>query len=268
MDMNDQLIANEEEKLRLMEEIDVSTLEILQKRQTAVDLQADLNMLKETYTGLKQDIKQLDQQAEFLKGRVRECEDEFDQMQEVVSLKQLEIEQLEKQAGVKAPNIKPKIEVKMSSSAYYRAIKGDLVDEMVGNLLTQMQCTLPVRRLCDGFYLFGTKKIFIKVNKGNVIVRAAGAYQNFAEYVELNMAEEQQKIEDLKRTSEWDQEALVEYYLQEINATPSATGSSTYTARQIGVSPMPGNRNKSPIRATQGSPSKARGFNINVGRGI
>ena len=60
MDMNDQLIANEEEKLRLMEEIDVSTLEILQKRQTAVDLQADLNMLKETYTGLKQDIKQLD----------------------------------------------------------------------------------------------------------------------------------------------------------------------------------------------------------------
>ena len=39
MDMNDQLILNEEQKLRLMEEIDVSTLEILQKRQTAVDLQ-------------------------------------------------------------------------------------------------------------------------------------------------------------------------------------------------------------------------------------
>ena len=38
MDMNDQLIANEEQKLHLMEEIDVSTLEILQKRQIAVDL--------------------------------------------------------------------------------------------------------------------------------------------------------------------------------------------------------------------------------------
>lgn len=43
MDMNDQLISNEEQKLRLMEEIDVSTLEILQKRQMAVDLQEDLN---------------------------------------------------------------------------------------------------------------------------------------------------------------------------------------------------------------------------------
>ena len=70
-----------------MDEIDVSTLEILQKRQIAVDLQDNLNQLKESYQGLKQDIRQLDQQAEFLKGRVRECEDEFDQMQEVVKLK-------------------------------------------------------------------------------------------------------------------------------------------------------------------------------------
>lgn len=49
MDMNDQMIANEEEKLRLLEEIDVRTLEIVQKRQSAVDLQRELNELKETY---------------------------------------------------------------------------------------------------------------------------------------------------------------------------------------------------------------------------
>ena len=119
-----------------------------------------------------------------MKGRVRECEDEFDQMQEVVKDKQLEIEQLEKQSGLKAPHIKPQVEVKVNSSAYYRPIKGDLVDEMVGNNLTEMQCTLPVRRLCDGYYLFGTKKIFIKVNKGNVIVRQAGGYQNFLDFVD------------------------------------------------------------------------------------
>ena len=105
-------------------------------------------------------------------------------MQEVVKDKQLEIEQLEKQSGLKAPHIKPQVEVKVNSSAYYRPIKGDLVDEMVGNNLTEMQCTLPVRRLCDGYYLFGTKKIFIKVNKGNVIVRQAGGYQNFPDFVD------------------------------------------------------------------------------------
>ena len=181
-------------------------------------------------------------------------------MQEVVKLKQLEIEQLEKQAGVKAPHIEPKVQAQVSSSSYYRPIKGDLVDEMVGNNLTDMQCTLPVRRLCDGFYLFGTKKIFVKVNKGSVIVRQSGGYQNFLEFVELNMAEEQQKIDDLKRTGEWDPEALVEYYLQEINATPSATGMATFTNRQSGVSPMGGGaggrRSPGAQRPFQGSPMR------------
>ena len=39
MDMNDQLILNEEAKLKLMEDIDVSTLELMQKRQLALELQ-------------------------------------------------------------------------------------------------------------------------------------------------------------------------------------------------------------------------------------
>lgn len=86
--------------------------------------------------------------------------------------------------------IDAKVNYKVSSSAYYRPIKGDLVDEMVGNNLTDMQCTLPVRRLSDGYYLFGTKKIYVKVNKGNVIVRQSGGYQNFMDFVELSMAEE------------------------------------------------------------------------------
>ena len=84
---------------------------------------------------------------------------------------------------------------------------------MVGNNLTELQCTLPVRRLCDGYYLFGTKKIFLKVNKGSVIVRVGGGYQNFPDFVGNNMRDEMQKIDDLKLTGEWDQDALVEYYL-------------------------------------------------------
>ena len=111
-----------------------------------------------------------------MKGRVRECEDEFEQNHELVLLKRLEVEQLEKQAGVKAPVIRPNVEVRVSSSAYYRAIKGDLVDEMVGSNLTKMQCTLPVRRLCDGYYLFGTKKVYLKVNKQSLLVRQQGGY--------------------------------------------------------------------------------------------
>jgi len=57
MDMNDQLILNEESKLKLMEEIDVSTLEIMQKRQLALEMQAELNERKDEYKSLKQEIQ-------------------------------------------------------------------------------------------------------------------------------------------------------------------------------------------------------------------
>jgi chromosome segregation ATPase len=103
MDLNDQLIANEEEKLKLSAEIDVSTLEILQKKQSSQHLEGNLSGLKKEYKTLKNDISSLDNKAEFLKQRVKDCEDEYDQMYELVMLKELEIEQLEKTAGVKAP---------------------------------------------------------------------------------------------------------------------------------------------------------------------
>ena len=92
MDLNDQLIQNEEAKLKLTEEIDVSTLELLQKRETAETLQANLTALKEEYRVLKSDISALDRKAEFLKTRVKECEDEYDEIGELVKGKKLEVE--------------------------------------------------------------------------------------------------------------------------------------------------------------------------------
>ena len=41
----------------MMEEIDVSTLEIMQKRQLALEMQAELNERKEEYKSLKQEIQ-------------------------------------------------------------------------------------------------------------------------------------------------------------------------------------------------------------------
>ena len=90
-------------------------------------------------------------------------------------LRNLEIEQLEKTAGVKAPQAQ--VEAKRApASIYYRAVKGDLVDELVEQNLTELECTLPIRRLCDGYYLFGTKKIYIKVHRGRLLLKSGGGF--------------------------------------------------------------------------------------------
>lgn len=176
MDMNDQLILNEESKLKLMEEIDVSHLEIMQKRQLALEMLEELNMRKEEYKSLKQDIQTLDEKAELYKSRVRELEDEYEQMKELLMLRNLEIEQLEKTAGIKAPETKSVSPRKVAGSIYYRAVKGDLVDELVEQNLTELESTLPIRRLGDGYYLFGTKKIYVKVHKGRLLTKSGGGF--------------------------------------------------------------------------------------------
>lgn len=189
MDMNDQLILNEEAKLKLMEDIDVSTLELMQKRQLALELQQEVNDRKEEYKALKQEIQMLDDKAELYKARMKELEDEYDQMKELLMLRNLEIEQLEKTAGVKAPQAQVQAK-RAPASIYYRAVKGDLVDELVEQNLTELECTLPIKRLCDGYYLFGTKKIYIKVHRGRLLLKSGGGFQDFIEYIESYQQDE------------------------------------------------------------------------------
>ena len=75
---------------------------------------------------------------------------------------------------------------KISSSIYYRAVKGDLVDELVEQNLTELESTLPIRRLGDGYYLFGTKKIYVKVHKGRLLTKSGGGFQDFIEFFETH----------------------------------------------------------------------------------
>ena len=66
----------------------------------------------------------------------------------------------------------------------YRPIKGDLVDELIAKYINQMQIPLPVRRLGDGNYIFGTKKIFAKILNGKLVIRVGGGFMSIDEFFE------------------------------------------------------------------------------------
>lgn len=63
------------------------------------------------------------------------------------------------------------LEVKLGKEeSNYRAIKGDLVDEMLANFLNIANCPIPIRRLGEGFYMFGSKKIYAKIVNGKLVI--------------------------------------------------------------------------------------------------
>jgi len=81
----------------------------------------------------------------------------------------------------------------------YNPIRGDLLDEMLANFLQIANCPIPIRRLGEGFYMFGSKKIYAKIINGKLVIRVGGGYMIIEKFIETYAETE---IEKLKRIAE------------------------------------------------------------------
>ena len=79
----------------------------------------------------------------------------------------------------------------------YRPLKGDLVDELMAKYINGMQCPLPVKRLGDGNYLFGTKKIYAKIMNGKLVIRVGGGFMSIEEFIATYGDFEIQKVQQM-----------------------------------------------------------------------
>lgn len=110
---------------------------------------------------------------------LKQKEDELDQLEEILRDRDHIIQDLEKQIG-EVVTIPPPIEKKKE---FYRAIKGDLVDELIAKFINQMKCPVPIKRLGDGYYIFGTKKIFARIMNQKLVIRVGGGYMVIDEFI-------------------------------------------------------------------------------------
>jgi len=61
--------------------------------------------------------------------------------------------------------------------------KGDNLDNMISNYINQVNCPVPIRKIGNGFYLFGTKKIYAKILNGKLVIRVGGGYMIIEEFI-------------------------------------------------------------------------------------
>lgn len=84
MSMHSQHSRNEQERLQLETSLNLQSVELQQAHQQAIALENEFNDKKQEYKALKRDIELLDRRAEDLKIKLREREDELDQMEELL----------------------------------------------------------------------------------------------------------------------------------------------------------------------------------------
>jgi len=80
----------------------------------------------------------------------------------------------------------------------YQATKGDMLDEMLGRYINEANCQVPIKKLGDGWYLFGTRRIFARIQVGKLIIRVGGGWMKIDEFIEKHADEEMAKLQRLR----------------------------------------------------------------------
>jgi hypothetical protein len=65
----------------------------------------------------------------------------------------------------------------------YKALLGDDVDRMLADWIYSNCCPIPIDRLGNGYYQFGTKKIYAKITNGKLVIRVGGGYMGIDEFM-------------------------------------------------------------------------------------
>ena len=81
---------------------------------------------------------------------------------------------------MKEMNKKPKL----VGTGKYKAVKGDEIDELFVQHLNQVDIDLEVKRLSSGQYMFGTKRIQVKIINDKLLIRVGGGYMSVEEFIE------------------------------------------------------------------------------------
>ena len=86
--------------------------------------------------------------------------------------------------------------------AGYRPTSGDTLDELLAQYIAKTGCQVPIKKLGDGYYLFGTRKIFAKILNGKLVIRVGGGYMVIEEFISTYAEKELVKLDALQSISQ------------------------------------------------------------------
>jgi len=57
---------------------------------------------------------------------------------------------------------------------------------------------VPIKRLGNGYYIFGSKKIFAKIMNGKLVIRVGGGFMVIEEFIATYADQEMQKLKNME----------------------------------------------------------------------
>ncbi len=76
----------------------------------------------------------------------------------------------------------------------YTPVRNDRVDETMASAINTARPPIPFYRLSSGVYLYGSRKVMVKLRNNKLVMRMGGGFTSFEEFLNKYTAEELQKM--------------------------------------------------------------------------
>lgn len=185
---NDAILKNAEQIATQKQEIEFLKKELEQRAKLSNDAKYASSARRDLLIQLREEIAEKNRVIDSLEDTKGEVDDLDRQLKDKESvIKELEAQVRNKPRGARAI-VKDTVKVERTSG-------GDQVDEYLAEYLEQNDCPVPIQKISEGNYLFGTRKIFAKIMNGQLVVRVGGGYMGIDEFIESYGQSEYEKME-------------------------------------------------------------------------
>jgi hypothetical protein len=159
---------------------------------------------------LLQQISDKDEEIERLKEEIQKRLERIDELNGLIDERNLRIDDLKAQIKDKDKKIK-ELEMKckgVKKPIKFKPIKGDEIDQMLADFLASFDCSVPIKKIGDGYYMFGTRKIYAKIMNGKLVIRVGGGYMIIEEFIATYADQELAKMQMLADRGDLDLETM------------------------------------------------------------
>jgi hypothetical protein len=80
----------------------------------------------------------------------------------------------------------------------YRADSDDMIDQEIAKYMNKYKCPIMFRKIGEGMYMFGTKKVFAKIMNDRLVIRVGGGYMMIDQFLSTYTEPELKKLNELK----------------------------------------------------------------------
>ncbi len=175
-------------------EKEIETLRLRSKTKEEKLQDASVKLMQKSKQLREMETQCYQQQEELnsLKATLKKCLDETEQLRKDLILSRKEVDDLKALLGTYK---KMAGEESKEGHVIYTPDNTDRVDQMFAFYINETKCPVMLKKIGEGQYMFGTKKIFAKIQNEKLVIRVGGGYMMIDEFLSVYTAQELAKMQ-------------------------------------------------------------------------